>query len=152
MRPATLAFLRTPTLPTKTRGGESLRFAEQAAVRGTAALGNRELLMLGAVLLTSLLLRLPFLGQTSLWLDEMWSIATSRMPWRSVLSVVLHQDSNASLYYALLHVWMRLGKSEASVRLLSVLLGVATAPALYLLGKRLVSAQVGLIASLLIAV
>src|SRR6266852_6715651 len=62
-------------------------------------------LLLGGVLLTSFLLRLPYLGQTSLRLDEMWSIGTSRMPWRSILSVVLHQDSNASLYYVVLHLW-----------------------------------------------
>jgi 4-amino-4-deoxy-L-arabinose transferase-like glycosyltransferase len=116
------------------------------------ALHNKTFLLLGAVLLAGLLLRLPFLGSMSLCLDEMWSIGTSRMPWASVLWVVFHQDSNASLYYALLHAWMRLGNSEATVRLLSVLLGLATIPPLYMLGKRLVNAQVGLMASLLIAV
>jgi mannosyltransferase len=117
-----------------------------------AAPRTRELLMVGAVLLVAVLLRLPSLGQASLWLDEMWSIATSRLSWPSLLSVVLHEDSNASLYYALLHVWMHLGTSEASVRLLSVLVGVATAWAVYLLGRRLAGARVGLVASLLVAV
>jgi mannosyltransferase len=98
-------------------------------------------LLLGSVLLTSLLLRLPFLSQMSLWLDEMWSIGASRMPWRSILSYVLHQDSNASLYYAVLHVWMGLGQSEAIVRLLSVLLGSGTVLALYALGNRLLGGR-----------
>jgi mannosyltransferase len=74
------------------------------------------------------------------------------MPWRSILSYVLHQDSNASLYYAVLHVWMGLGQSEAIVRLLSVLLGSGTVLALYALGNRLFGRTVALVASLLLAV
>ncbi|HZZ83332.1 MAG TPA: glycosyltransferase family 39 protein [Anaeromyxobacteraceae bacterium] len=113
---------------------------------------RRQLAALAAVTALALLARLPTLGQASLYLDEMWSIATAWMPWRGILSVVLHQDSNASLYYALLHEWLRLGEGEATVRLLSVLLGVATVPALYLLGARLAGPRVGLFAALLLAV
>jgi mannosyltransferase len=122
-------------------------------VGATAPVGPlRELPMLGAVLVTTFLFRLPFLGSSSLWTDEMWSIGTARLPWRNVLWVVLHKDSNASLYYALLHMWLRLGSSEASVRFLSVLLGVIAVPVLYLVGNRLLGKPVGLISSLLLTV
>lgn len=100
----------------------------------------------------SLLLRLPFLGQSGLNFDEIWSVAASRLPWRSALWVIVHTDSNASLYYALLHVWMHLGNSEATMRLLAVLLGVAAVPAIYMLGRRLVGKPAALIASLLVAI
>lgn len=114
--------------------------------------GRGEYLLAGAIALAALLLRLPFLGRSSLWLDEMWSLGTARLPWRSLLSVVLHRDSNASLYYALLHVWMRMDASVVSTRLLSVLAGAATVFVVYLVGRRLAGARVGLIASLLVAV
>jgi mannosyltransferase len=114
--------------------------------------GRSQLVLFAGVLFAALLLRLVLLGQTSLWLDEIWSIATARLPWRSVLWVVLHQDSNASLYYALLHLWMRLGSDVATVRLLSVLLGVMAIPALYVLGNRLYGRPAGLIAASLLAV
>lgn len=123
-----------------------------SATGARAVTSVSHLVVLAVLLATSLVLRLPFLGSMSLWLDEIWSIGTSRMPWRSVLWVITHQDSNASLYYALLHAWMRLGSGEAAVRSLSVLLGVATLPVLYMLGNRLLGKPAGFIASLLLAV
>ena len=128
------------------------RLLASRQVATAPAASPRQLLLLGTVFITSFLLRLPYLGKESLWLDEVWSIATARLPWRSLLWVVRHKDSNASLYYALLHMWLHLGGSAASVRLLSVLLGLATIPVLYKLGNRLLGKPAGLIASLLLAV
>jgi 4-amino-4-deoxy-L-arabinose transferase-like glycosyltransferase len=108
--------------------------------------------VLPALVVTAFLLRLPFLGSTSLWLDEMCSLAIARLPWRPMLWVVAYQDSNASLYYVLLHMWLRLGSSEINMRILSVLLGVATLPVLYRLGNRLLGEPVGLIACLFLTV
>ncbi len=116
------------------------------------ALSRREALAVAGASALALLLRLPWLGHSSLWLDEMWSIGTARLPWRALIRVMLHQDSNASLYYALLHGWLRLGAEEGTARLLSVLAGVATVPALYALGKRLAGPRAGLAAALLLAV
>jgi len=109
--------------------------------------------VLGGVLLACVLLRLLYLGQKSFWLDEMWSVGFARLPWRSLMSVIAHQEGpNMSLYYTLLHFWIGLGDGEAWVRLLSVLLGVATIPVFYVLGKRLCGSRTGLIASLLLAI
>ena len=109
-------------------------------------------LMLLGIILASLLLRLPYLGATSLWLDEIWSIGYARLPWRSLMWVIAHQDSNMSLYYVLLHFWIALSDSVTFVRLLSVLSGLVGIPALYALGKRLFQSQVGLVAASLLAV
>ncbi|BDG07437.1 glycosyltransferase family 39 protein [Anaeromyxobacter paludicola] len=109
-------------------------------------------LALAGITAAALVLRLVLLGRASLWLDEMWSIATARMDGAAVLSVVLHRDSNASLYYALLHGWIGLGQGEGTVRLLSALLGAATVPAVYLLGARLGGARLGLAGAALLAV
>ena len=57
-----------------------------------------------------------------------------------------------SLYYFLLHHWLRFGSSEGFVRALSVLFAVASIPAIYILGRRLFDSQVGLTAAALLAV
>jgi glycosyltransferase involved in cell wall biosynthesis len=128
-----------------------------AVVHDHIALGPRRQdvameVVLGAIVCAALALRLPFLGQKSLWIDEMWSIGIARMSWASFWSVVRNLDPNMSLYYALLHVWMKLGSSEFVVRLLSVLCGVATVPAVFALGNRLFGRAAGLIASALLAI
>lgn len=107
---------------------------------------------LALIVATSFALRLPFLGQKSLWLDEMWSIGIARMSWHSIWSAIRNLDPNMSLYYSVLHVWMKLGSGEFTLRLLSVLFGVAGVAALFALGNRLFGRWAGLIASALLAV
>lgn len=91
--------------------------------------------LLGLVALAALL-RLPWIGAQSLWLDEvtsyqqatktMWEIATSRG----------FNAHTPPFYYLLLHVWVALaGASEAALRLPSALVGVATVPLLYALAR-----------------
>jgi len=96
------------------------------------------------------MLRLCFVGTTSLWIDEIWSIRISHLPWNSYIWSILHQDPNMILYYCMLHVWMKMGDSEAIVRGLSVLWGVATVPVLALFGTKLFGKRAGLIAGLLL--
>jgi len=57
-----------------------------------------------------------------------------------------------SLYYVLLREWMHFGISEAWVRGLSVVFGVAMIPALYALGRTLAGRRAGLVAAALGAV
>jgi mannosyltransferase len=113
---------------------------------------DSSLQVLLAISLTSVVLRSLWLGDKSLWIDEIWSIGISRMPWKTFLWVMRNQDPNTSLYYAFLHVWMYLGDGAFAVRAMSVLLAVATIPALYVLGNRLFGKPVGLIASAFLTV
>jgi mannosyltransferase len=108
--------------------------------------------ILVTIVCTGLALRLPWLGQKSLWIDEMWSIGIARLPWASFWSVVRNQDPNMSLYYSLLHIWMKMGSSEFAIRFMSVLFGSATIPVVYALGRRLFTRSVGLVAGVLLAV
>ncbi len=57
-----------------------------------------------------------------------------------------------SVYHALLHLWFRVGQSEAALRSLSAIFGAATVPVVYLLGAKLSSRFVGLCAALLFSV
>ena len=108
--------------------------------------------ILAAIMLVALVTRIADLGAASLWLDEIWSIGIARLPWRTFFWTVQNQDPNMSVYYALLHVWLNLGDGEFAVRSLSVAAGVATIPAVYILGARLFDREVGLIAGALLAV
>src|SRR4051812_2505205 len=83
---------------------------------GSSCLERHWLLALTSILLLAGALRFALLGEASLWVDEIWSIGTSRMSWRAFLWNVRNQDPNMSLYYILLHGWMRLGEGEAVVR------------------------------------
>jgi mannosyltransferase len=110
------------------------------------------LVLLGTILITAVALDVFHLGARSLWLDEATSIAFARLDWQTLLRILSRAEANMSLYYGLLHVWMRLGESEFTIRLLSVLMALAAVGAIYLLGERMYSPQVGLVSALLLAV
>jgi uncharacterized membrane protein len=61
-------------------------------------------------------------------------------------------EGNMIFYYLLLRGWVHLGDSEAVVRSLSVLFGVATVAAVYDLGCRLFNRTAGLIAAALLTI
>jgi hypothetical protein len=68
------------------------------------------------------------------------------LPW------VIKIDQHPPLYYVLLHYWIGLnGNSPYDVRLLSVLLSAGTIPVIYLIGKRLSGATMGLAAAAILA-
>ena len=101
---------------------------------------------LGAVL------RLLYLGKKSLWMDEIVSVSIARLDPAGFRNVVLSWELNEGLYYTLLRNWMHVGQGEFFIRLLSVLPSLAAIPFIYLLGRRLVSENAGLVAALLLAV
>ncbi|TKJ31036.1 MAG: hypothetical protein CEE40_03005 [Chloroflexi bacterium B3_Chlor] len=104
-----------------------------------------------ALLLLGFGLRLYQLTFHSLWLDETVSIYLASFPLSEIFQQGMSlQEPNPPLYHLVLSLWMRvLGSSEASVRILSAFLGTIYLPALYLLGRRLFSARLALIATLL---
>jgi mannosyltransferase len=98
--------------------------------------------------------RLIGLDFHSLWLDEAVSVYLASFP----LSEILHQgmtlqEPNPPLYHLSLSVWLHaFGSGEASVRLLSAFLGTLYFPAVYLLGRRLLSRRAALLVLLLTAI
>jgi hypothetical protein len=109
-------------------------------------------LILAALILVALSLRLVRLGLQPLWWDEGWSLyfATVGVPTMLQLTAV---DIHPPFYYLLLHLWIGiLGSGVFSVRLLSVLVGTATVPLLYVVGRRLLGDRGGLLAGFLLAV
>ncbi len=109
------------------------------------------LVALALIVVSATWIRLHALGVPSIWLDEAVSIRVAQLDWHDFLNTIVASEGNMALYYVALRAWLHLGQSETVMRALSVLTGVATIPAVYLLGERLFSARIGLIAALLLA-
>jgi hypothetical protein len=117
--------------------------------------GITNIAVVGLVVVASaaVFLRLLYLGQDSLWWDELASVAYSGGDWQDFWRWEIQSESlNQVLYYLLLRFWLYLGESEFAIRSLSVIASVATVIAVFALGKRLFDVQTGLIAALILAV
>ncbi len=99
-------------------------------------------------------IRLYNLTFHSLWLDEAVSVYLASFPLSEVVRQGMTlQEPNPPLYHLSLAVWMRaFGSGEAAIRLFSALLGTLYLPSIYLLGRRLFSSRISLVATLLAAV
>lgn len=98
-------------------------------------------------------LRVLLLDYQGLWLDEAFSVWLANHSAGDMLHWIARIDQHPPLYYLLLHGWIAiLGDTPHDVRLLSVLFGTGTIPAIYLIGKRMSGAIAGLAAAVLLAI
>jgi len=107
----------------------------------------------GSILLAAglgLVLRLLFLGNKSLWLDEAWSVMVALGDVGDLWSGVADK-MNPPGYYLLLMPWVRVNQSEFWLRLPSVLFGVAAIPLIFSLARLLHSEAVGTSAAWLLS-
>lgn len=109
------------------------------------------MLVLIIVTLSGAAFRLHRLGAESLWLDEATSVwMASQSP--ATLVAETAADVHPPAYYLALRWWMSLaGRSEASLRLLSVAAGVLSIMVVYGIGARLWGRGAGLAASAMVA-
>jgi mannosyltransferase len=108
---------------------------------------------LGAIALVAALLRFPTLAQQSFWTDEAFSHAIVNGSLGHAISTVPRTESTPPVYYVLLWFWAQLfGAGEAGLRSLSAVCGVLAVVVVGEVGRRLVSARVGLFSALLTAV
>lgn len=108
--------------------------------------------MIILILLAGLILRLVSLDQ-SLWLDEATSVLVARnLSFSQIVGAFSPGDFHPPFYYLFLKIWITIfGSNEIAVRTLSVLFGTATVYLVYLIGQRLFSKSMGLVAALLLA-
>jgi mannosyltransferase len=98
------------------------------------------------------LLRVILLGSKGMWLDETFSVWLANHSVGDMLQWIVKIDQHPPLYYLLLHYWIALnGDTPYYARQLSVLFGAGTIPVIYLIGKRISGAVVGLAAAVLLA-
>jgi mannosyltransferase len=108
-------------------------------------------ILLWGIVVAGTLLRLRALGAKSFWLDEIASVVIARMPGNSFWHWLWTEEGNMALYYVMLRPWLEIHLGEATVRMLSVLPGIASIPLMYLLGKRLFGRYAGILAALFLA-
>lgn len=79
--------------------------------------------------------RLRFLTDSPLWLDEALTVNIARLPLGDIEAALRH-DGHPPLYYWLLHGWLDLvGDGDVAARSLSGLLGVAALPLAWFAGR-----------------
>lgn len=109
---------------------------------------------LAVILITAIggWLRFFLLGSKGMWLDETFSMWLASHSVADMLHWGVQIDPHPPLYYLLLHYWMEVnGDTPYYVRLLSALFGMGTIPMMYLIGKRISGAVVGVTAAVCLA-
>ena len=102
------------------------------------------------ILIIGAIFRFNNLGAESIWIDEGYSIAFSKLNFVEVLTV---EDDFPPLYYIILHFWIKLfGTSEVSVRFPSLIFGIFSIWTIYHVGRVIYNRQKGLIAALLLSI
>lgn len=98
-------------------------------------------------------LRVFELGGRRFWFDEAVTVGLLRQDLGGMLETIPESEGAPPLYYVLAWGWARVfGASEAAVRSLLVVAGVATIPVVFLIARRLGGQRAGLIAAVLAAV
>jgi mannosyltransferase len=100
----------------------------------------------------AIFLRIVALGRPSFWLDEAASSMLARTDWHTFFHSLMHRQANMALYYVLLRGWIHFGNSEALIRTLSVLFGVAGVPVMYQLASSVFDQKTARISALLLSV
>jgi 4-amino-4-deoxy-L-arabinose transferase-like glycosyltransferase len=109
--------------------------------------------LLVAFVLVGLLLRVPGLS-TGLWRDEVSTVTNASRPGpRAVIAGVRATELNPPGYFLFMHAWTRVvGAGEVSLKVPSLLFGLALIVANYGLGRAVGSRATGLMAAALTAV
>gem|GEM_PF-1433418 len=111
-----------------------------------------ETLLLAGLFGLALLLRLPYLTAAPELSDEIWELDLASQVYQGTPLLVAHDAYVGALpLYLVAAVWRILGVDPALPRVLSLLFGAATVPALYLLGRELHGRAAGLAGALLLA-
>lgn len=105
------------------------------------------------IFLLALLLRIYKLGENSLRTDECITFLFAKYELLSEVITAALNTKQQPLYYILVHFWIKLfGASEVSLKLTSVIFGLALILAVYKLGELLFkSKEAGIISSILVA-
>ncbi len=109
-------------------------------------------LALGGLIVLAAVLRFYRLGHQGFWFDEANTALLVRFSPGKMLGLIPQTESTPPLYYCVAWVWARVfGDTEAGLRSLSALAGVAVVPVAYATARSLLSRRAGLIAAALTA-
>jgi mannosyltransferase len=129
-----------------------VRSPEAAAITPDSA-SRVHWLTLFLLLAAGAMVRFLFLARKPFWFDECFSAEVAGISWGNFLHLLWWREANMSLYYILLRIWLWCEphdvQSEFYIRSLSVVIALATIPAIYWLARHLYDPRVGLIAAAL---
>ncbi|HVR22257.1 MAG TPA: hypothetical protein VMU26_02965 [Candidatus Polarisedimenticolia bacterium] len=106
---------------------------------------------LASLVIAAAVLRFSYLGRKPFWFDECFSVEVARLSGQNLLRLLWRREANMSLYYLMLRGWLQFGSSPFFVRSLSVMVSLATLPAIFWLARKLFDSRVALIAVALIS-
>jgi 4-amino-4-deoxy-L-arabinose transferase-like glycosyltransferase len=111
-----------------------------------------EIIMLLALLVFAFLLRINGLTRHSSWIDELYSSTRAANPHLPLLNA-FKDPGNPPLFFLLLRLWYEIfGWSEASGRLLSVVIGTVGILSLYLFVKSMCGIKCALLAAFFLSI
>jgi mannosyltransferase len=105
---------------------------------------------LASLAMAAAVLRFSYLGRKPFWFDECFSVEVARLSWRNLVRLLWRREANMALYYLMLRGWLHFGSSPVFIRSLSVIVSLATLPAIFWLARKLFDSRVALIAVALI--
>ena len=120
----------------------------RASAHSVVRAPTRATLVIGCLTAVAAVLRFAGIGHQGFWYDEEFTVALMHHSLGGMLGMMRVTESNPPLYYCVAWVWARIfGYGEAGLRSLSALAGVATIPAMYAAGAKLISRRAGLVAA-----
>ena len=121
-----------------------------ASVGSVAGAPEQTKLVVACLTLVAAGLRFWGIGHQSFWYDEAFTVVLVHHSPGQMLGLLPRTELTPPLYYCLAWAWARVfGYGEAGLRSLSTLAGVATVPAMYGAGAKLISRRAGLVAAAL---
>lgn len=131
--------------------GAAWRRLQRRAVILWAGLLEHPLLVVSTITLVGASLRIAYLNDFSLVLDEaaMWEYTRGSI--EETLRLNAYGNSAPPLFALLLHLWQSAGASELWLRLLPAFASILAIPAMYALARQVFSRRAGYFAALLIA-
>ncbi len=124
--------------------------AQDMEQRGTK--GPPRWMVPAALIALAALLRLTWLGRESLWYDEVVVARISQAPLGEILSGRAGDLGNPPGFFALARLWrLAVGGSEAALRLLPALIGIASVALFYGFAREVLSRRAGRLATAFIA-
>src|SRR5436190_482646 len=104
--------------------------------------------LLALICVAGAVLRFATLDVQSLWYDEAVTAELLRMNLSGLLHAIPNSESSPPLYYVLGWLWTHVfGTGEVGLRSLPALIGTATIPVVWALGRRIGGDGAGLVAA-----
>jgi mannosyltransferase len=98
-------------------------------------------------------IRIVTIDNQSFWADEALTAYEAHLPFGAMMNTVAHTETTPPLYFVLIWLWAKVfGTSEAALRSISTISGIALVPIAYLSARELVSRWAGVLAAAFVAV